>query len=133
MIAREENTYAADAFFAGVILEGAAPSDFRTWAARANNMAINRESDAYAVKELCIGMVGKVQRDAEALKRLIFYHPDRPRLVIHFGWPAPQIVDVFYVACGAAGCLCMHMSASGGALMRGLMWSRHGVPPKRPS
>ncbi len=99
-------------------LDDAATRWFRSGAARANYLAMDRPELAFATKELCGRMAAPVVSDAAALRRVARYLVDEPRLVYTFAWQHHGSLRVF-VDTDFAGCLRTRKSTSGGCAMLG--------------
>ena len=92
---------------------------YRSLAARANYLALDRCDIQYAVKEICRGMANPTRKDYRRLKRLGRYLVGRPRMVARFPWQKrPGRIDA-YSDSDWAGCRRTAKSTSGGALVVG--------------
>ena len=101
------------------LLEGPEATTFRSMAARANFLALDRADIQFAVKEIARRMARPRWTDWALLKRLARYLVTAPRCVTHYVWQHPQAtVDVF-VDADWAGCKKTSRSTSGGAIMVG--------------
>ena len=93
---------------------------YRSGAARANYLSLDRPDIAYASKELCRRMCRPGAKDLAALRRLVQYLAGVPRLVYSFEWQSAEeaafdiCVDTDY-----AGCAVTRKSTSGGCALRG--------------
>ena len=97
---------------------------FRSYAARANYLAMDRPDLAYPAKELCRRMKEPTKNDLVALRRIAQYLADSPRLVYTFVWQAPADLRVF-TDTDLAGCRASRRSTSGGCIMRGSHLLKH--------
>jgi hypothetical protein len=97
---------------------------FRSSAARANYLGLDRPDVAFAAKELCRRMGTPTLTDLEALRRLARYLAGRPRVVYQFNWQAPCQLDV-YVDTDFAGCTETRRSTSGGCALHGSHLLKH--------
>lgn len=91
---------------------------YRAYAARANYLGMDRLDIAFAAKELCRRMSSPDEADLEALRRMIRYLVDSPRLTYRFPWQEDTGFSV-YVDTDFAGCQTTRKSTSGGILYRG--------------
>jgi hypothetical protein len=107
-----------------VLLDEAATRWFRSGAARANYLAMDRPEMAFATKELCRRMSAPTAADAAALRRVARYLADEPRLVYAFAWQHHGSLQVF-VDTDFAGCLRTRKSTSGGCAMLGQHLVKH--------
>ena len=89
---------------------------FRSYAARANYLAMDRPELAYLAKELCRRMKEPVKGDLRALRRIAQYLADSPRLVYQFAWQDAADLEV-YTDTDFAGCRVSRRSTSGGCAM----------------
>ena len=99
-------------------LAGADITSFRSGAARANYVSLDRAELAYATKEICRRMSAPRQADWAALVRIIKYLKAEPRLVNGYKWQHDCGISV-YVDTDFAGCLETSRSTSGGCAFRG--------------
>jgi hypothetical protein len=106
------------------LLDEAATRWFRSGAARANYLAMDRPEMAFATKELCRRMSAPTVADAAALRRVARYLVDEPRLVYAFAWQHHGSLRVF-VDTDFAGCLRTRKSTSGGCAMLGSHLVKH--------
>ena len=101
------------------LLGPAQAKEYRTLAARANYLALDRPDIQYAVKECCRGMAAPVVGDRRKLKRLARYLLEVPRLVSTFPFQGPQGELTGYSDSDWAGCKRTARSTSGGAVLVG--------------
>jgi hypothetical protein len=106
------------------LLDEAATKWFRSGAARANYLAMDRPDLSFATKELCRRMSAPVSADASALRRVVRYLVDEPRLVYSFAWQQHGEFRAF-VDTDFAGCLRTRKSTSGGCAMLGSHLVKH--------
>jgi hypothetical protein len=106
------------------LLDDAATRWFRSGAARANYLAMDRPELAFATKELCRRMSAPTVSDAAALRRVARYLADEQRLVYTFAWQHHGSLRVF-VDTDFAGCLRTRKSTSGGCAMLGCHLVKH--------
>jgi len=100
-------------------LDGAAATQYRATAARANYLALDRPDMAFAVKELTRSMANPTTYDVTNLKRLARYLKGAPRAVMTYEWQErPQDLDG-YADSDWAGCRRTRKSTSGGVITRG--------------
>jgi hypothetical protein len=99
-------------------LDEAATRWFRSGAARANYLAMDRPELAFATKELCRRMSAPTVADAAMLRRVARYLADEPRLVYTFAWQQQGSLRVF-VDTDFAGCVRTRRSTSGGCALLG--------------
>jgi hypothetical protein len=97
---------------------------FRSGAARANYLAMDRPDLSFATKELCRRMSAPVTADAAALRRVARYLADEPRLVYLFEWQMESEFNAF-VDTDFAGCVKTRKSTSGGCAMMGSHLIKH--------
>ena len=97
---------------------------FRSYAARANYLAMDRPELAYPAKELCRRMKEPVKGDLRALRRIAQYLADSPRLVYQFAWQDAADLQV-YTDTDFAGCRVSRRSTSGGCALRGTHLVKH--------
>ena len=97
---------------------------YRSYAARANYLALDRADISQATKELCRRMREPTWADVEALRRVAAYLVGSPRLVFEFMWQAPADIQVF-ADTDYAGCVASRKSTSGGCMMRGAHLIKH--------
>jgi hypothetical protein len=103
---------------------------FRSYAARANYLAMDRADLAQATKELCRRMREPTWADVSALRRLAAYLAGSPRLVYEYLWQAPADIQVF-ADTDYAGCVATRRSTSGGCMMRGTHLIKHWSSTQR--
>ena len=97
---------------------------FRSTAARASYLALDRPDLAFATKEFCRRMSSRTKADVSALRRVSRYLLPALRLVYEFPWQPETNLAVF-VETDFAGCLTTRRSTSGGAAMRGSHLIKH--------
>ena len=97
---------------------------FRSYAARANYLAMDRPELAYPAKELCRRMKEPVRGDLRALRRIAQYLANTPRLVYEFAWQDEADLQVF-TDTDFAGCRASRRSTSGGCALRGTHLLKH--------
>jgi hypothetical protein len=105
-------------------LNEAETKSFRSGAARANYLSLDRPDLSFATKELCRRMSQPSSRDTEALLRVCRYLKGAPRVVYEFRWQ-PEVGIQAYVDTDFAGCLATRRSTSGGCAMRGTHLLKH--------
>jgi hypothetical protein len=105
-------------------LEGEEVGLFRSYAARANYLAMDRPDLAYPTKELCRRMKEPVKSDLRALRRIAQYLANSPRLVYEYAWQEDQDLQVF-TDTDFAGCRVSRRSTSGGCALRGSHLVKH--------
>jgi len=93
--------------------------EFRSLAARANYLALDRSDIQFATKEVCRGMANPTRRDHGKLKRLVRYLKGRPRVVTRFDWQPRQVKIKTHSDADWAGCKRTAKSTSGGAIFVG--------------
>ena len=98
---------------------------FRTMAARANYLSLDRPDIGYAAKECCRRMSGPTSQDWLALMRLIRFLAGSPRTVYHLPWQDEVRVIRTFVDTDFAGCLRTRKSTSGGIAMLGSHLIKH--------
>jgi len=100
---------------------------FRSGAAKANYLAMDRPDIAYAAKECCRHMSAPTKRDLESLRRLAKYLKGEPRRVYRF----PRATKVaengirVYTDSDFAGCPITRKSTAGGLIMVGGYLVKH--------
>jgi hypothetical protein len=105
-------------------LPGAIASLFRSFAARANYLAMDRPDLAQATKELCRRMSAPKAADLQALGRVARYLVGAPRVVYEYPWQKrPGLVA--YTDSDFAGCIDGRLSTSGGAALLGTHLLKH--------
>ena len=97
---------------------------FRSYAARANYLAMDRPELAYPAKELCRRMKEPVKGDLRTLRRIAQYLANTPRLVYEFAWQDGADLQVF-TDTDFAGCRVSRRSTSGGCALRGTHLVKH--------
>jgi len=97
---------------------------YRSFAARANYLSLDRPDLAYAAKELCRRMQHPRQSDLSALRRLVQYLAGSPRLVYQYEWQDSATLRVFSDT-DFAGCRATRKSTSGGCAFRGSHLVKH--------
>ena len=105
-------------------LTGADVGLFRSFAARANYLAMDRPELAYPAKELCRRMKEPTQGDLRGLRRIAQYLANTPRLVYMFAWQGEEDLQVF-TDTDFAGCRVSRRSTSGGSALRGTHLLKH--------
>jgi hypothetical protein len=99
-------------------------SAYRSGAARANYLSLDRADIAYATKELCRRMASPTRQDLEPLTRVARYLKGAPRVVYRFAWQQEEDLRAF-VDTDFAGCLATRRSTSGGCAKRGAHLIKH--------
>jgi hypothetical protein len=99
-------------------------SAYRSGAARANYLSLDRPDIAYATKELCRRMSCPTRKDLEPLVRVARYLKGAPRVAYRFAWQ-PECGLQTFVDTDFAGCLVTRRSTSGGCAMRGTHLIKH--------
>jgi hypothetical protein len=99
-------------------------SAYRSGAARANYLSLDRPDIAFATKELCRRMSCPTRRDTEPLARVARYLKGAPRVAYRFEWQPEEGLQTF-VDTDFAGCLVTRRSTSGGCAMRGAHLIKH--------
>jgi hypothetical protein len=97
---------------------------FRSFAARANYLAMDRPDLAQATKELCRRMSAPKAADLRALARVARYLAGAGRVVYEFPWQQRPVLRV-YTDSDFAGCVATRFSTSGGAVMLGNHLLKH--------
>ena len=100
-------------------LEGEKIFGYRSLAARANYLAVDRPDIMYAAKELCRKMSRPTVQAWHKLVRLGKYLKTKPRLIWQFNWQSDPSVLTVYSDANWAGCSTTRKSTSGGAAMLG--------------
>jgi hypothetical protein len=98
---------------------------YRSFAARANYLALDRPDLAFAAKELCRRMRAPGRADLEALRRLGRYLLDSPRVVYDFQWGVSDDQLIVYADTDFAGCRATRRSTSGGCALWGSKLVKH--------
>jgi hypothetical protein len=97
---------------------------FRSFAARANYLAMDRPDIAQATKELCRRMSAPRAADLRALSRVARYLAGASRVVYEYPWQVKPVLSV-YTDSDFAGCIATRRSTSGGAVMLGTHLLKH--------
>jgi hypothetical protein len=105
-------------------LPPAVASLFRSFAARANYLAMDRPDLAQATKELCRRMSEPRDADLRALGRVARYLVGAPRVVYEYPWQSRPVL-VAYTDSDFAGCVASRLSTSGGAVLLGKHLLKH--------
>ena len=105
-------------------LEGREASHFRSGAARAHYLAMDRADLAFATKEFCRRMSAPSSRDVALLKRVVRYLAGEPRLVYRYAWQLSRDLAV-YVDTDFAGYFKTRKSTSGGCALIGTHLIKH--------
>ncbi len=92
---------------------------FRSVAARANYLSLDRSDIQYSVKEICRGMAAPTRLHVKRLRRLARYLIDHPRVIWRFDWQGRENTINGYSDSDWAGCRRSAKSTSGGAIMVG--------------
>jgi hypothetical protein len=99
-------------------------SAYRSGAARANYLSLDRPDIAFATKELCRRMSCPTRKDFEPLVRVARYLKGAPRVAYQFAWQ-PELGLQTFVDTDFAGCMVTRRSTSGGCAMRGTHLIKH--------
>ena len=94
-------------------------TQFRSLAARANYLALDRPDIQYAVKELCRTMSRPTESSWRKLTRVAKYLIHRPRMVLDYLWQEEVSELSTYSDANWAGCVTTRKSTSDGAVMAG--------------
>ncbi len=105
-------------------LPPAIASLFRSFAARANYLAMDRPDLAQATKELCRRMSAPTAADLQALGRVARYVVGAPRVVYEYPWQHAPVLRAFSDS-DFAGCVASRLSTSGGAALLGAHLLKH--------
>jgi hypothetical protein len=97
---------------------------FRSFAARANYLALDRPDISQATKELCRRMSAPRAADLKALSRVARYLVGASRVVYEYPWQSKPVLRV-YTDSDFAGCIATRLSTSGGAVMLGTHLLKH--------
>jgi hypothetical protein len=97
---------------------------FRSFAARANYLAMDRPDISQATKELCRRMSAPKAEDLRALLRVARYLAGASRVVYEFPWQIKPVLRV-YTDSDFAGCVATRRSTSGGAVLLGTHLLKH--------
>ena len=100
-------------------LSAEATSSYRSLAARANYLAIDRPDILFATKELCRSMSRPTAQAWAKLERLGKYLRGKPRLVWHYHWQEEAEFLRAFSDANWAGCPRSRRSTSGGVIMMG--------------
>ena len=92
---------------------------YRSLAARANYLALDRPDLQFAVKEMCRSMSRPTERSWRQLTRVAKYLIAKPRMVMRFDWQEPTEIITTCSDANWAGCLHSRKSTSGGSIMTG--------------
>ena len=103
---------------------------FRSGAARANYLSLDRPDLSFATKELCRRMSAPSRRDWLALQRIARYLLVEGRLVYEYKWQQSGHLQVF-VDTDFAGCLKTRKSTSGGCALMGSHLIKHWSSTQR--
>jgi hypothetical protein len=104
---------------------------YRSYAARANYLAMDRADLAQATKELCRRMREPTWADVRALRRLAAYLAGSPRLVYEYLWQSASADIQVFADTDYAGCVVTRRSTSGGCMMRGTHLIKHWSSTQR--
>jgi hypothetical protein len=91
---------------------------FRSFAARANYLALDRPDISQATKELCRRMSAPRTGDLQALSRVARYLAGASRVVYEYPWQQRPVLRA-YTDSDFAGCVATRRSTSGGAVLLG--------------
>jgi hypothetical protein len=91
---------------------------FRSFAARANYLAMDRPDISQATKELCRRMSAPKAADLRALSRVARYLVGACRVVYEYPWQQRPVLRA-YTDSDFAGCVATRRSTSGGAVLLG--------------
>jgi hypothetical protein len=105
-------------------LPAAVASLFRSFAARANYLAMDRPDLAQATKELCRRMSDPRAADLQALGRVARYLVGAARVVYEYPWQQRPVLKA-YTDSDFAGCVASRLSTSGGAVLLGRHLLKH--------
>jgi hypothetical protein len=97
---------------------------FRSFAARANYLAMDRPDLSQATKELCRRMSAPRAADLVALLRVARYLVGAPRVVYEYPWQRSTVLRAFSDS-DFAGCVATRLSTSGGAALHGAHLLKH--------
>jgi hypothetical protein len=97
---------------------------FRSFAARANYLALDRPDLSQATKELCRRMSAPRAADLRALSRVARYLVGAARVVYEYPWQCRPVLRA-YTDSDFAGCVATRRSTSGGAVMLGTHLLKH--------
>jgi hypothetical protein len=105
-------------------LPPATASLFRSFAARANYLAMDRPDLSQATKELCRRMSAPKAADLQALGRVARYLVGAARVVYEYPWQHGPVLRAFSDS-DFAGCVASRLSTSGGAALLGQHLLKH--------
>jgi hypothetical protein len=97
---------------------------FRSFAARANYLALDRPDLSQATKELCRRMSAPRAADLRALARVARYLVGAARVVYEYPWQSRPVLRA-YTDSDFAGCVATRRSTSGGAALLGAHLLKH--------
>ncbi len=97
---------------------------FRSFAARANYLAMDRPDLSQATKELCRRMSAPKVADVRALSRVARYLVGACRVVYEYPWQSRPVLTA-YTDSDFAGCVASRLSTSGGAVLLGTHLLKH--------
>jgi hypothetical protein len=97
---------------------------FRSFAARANYLALDRPDLSQATKELCRRMSAPRAADLRALSRVARYLVGAARVVYEYPWQTRPVLRA-YTDSDFAGCVATRRSTSGGAALLGTHLLKH--------
>ncbi len=97
---------------------------FRSFAARANYLALDRPDISQATKELCRRMSAPKSADLRALARVARYLAGAGRVIYEYPWQSRPVLRIFTDS-DFAGCIATRLSTSGGAVMLGSHLLKH--------
>ena len=97
---------------------------FRSFAARANYLALDRPDISQATKELCRRMSAPRAADLRALARVARYLAGAGRVVYEYPWQHQPTLSA-YTDSDFAGCIATRRSTSGGAVLLGTHLLKH--------
>ncbi len=103
---------------------------FRSFAARANYLAMDRPDLSQATKELCRRMSAPRASDLQALLRVARYLVGAPRVVYAYPWQRTSVLRAFSDS-DFAGCVASRLSTSGGAALLGTHLLKHWASTQR--
>jgi hypothetical protein len=111
-------------------LPQAIASLFRSFAARANYLAMDRPDLSQATKELCRRMSAPKAADLQALGRVARYLVGAARVVYEYPWQRRPVLRAFTDS-DFAGCIDGRLSTSGGAALLGTHLLKHWASTQR--
>ncbi len=103
---------------------------FRSFAARANYLAMDRPDLSQATKELCRRMSAPKAADLQALGRVARYLVGAARVVYEYPWQRRPVLRAFTDS-DFAGCIDGRLSTSGGAALLGTHLLKHWASTQR--